>query len=276
MSEIFDINDNQTLIDEWGVDCYYYQARLSPDMINGVHKLDSDAIHGFRYNPPVAEKIVRQNVTQRIISSPGGKIFDGGAKFTIFPSFYDDRDEEQRSIVYERIFYGDVIVVRKKPMRDFDVLRKGKRDRIFAFDIHSILSISSIGLDKQETIYRYGYDYIVQVNGVALIAVISGDSIQLKSPDPQPVISDVDIQWMPNGNHPADEQEYAVEFTCSPNYVVWPDLARTRGTSDGDLPKTMMAAKRAWFNRATNPIIEAETQQSILDSYPISQDISFR
>lgn len=280
MGILFDDSDNQDFLSEFAIDCYYHQGRLSAEMLNGVTKMNSGAIQGFRYSAPIEEKVIRQAIGYHIVNTPGGRIFEGGARFTIFPTYTDNNGDVRTSVIHERIFKGDILVPKSAPgganvsIRDFDVLRKGKRDLIFAFDVKSILSVSSVAIDKSETLYRYGIDYTVRVNGTALpVSVLADGTVKLLAADPMPVISDVEVYWLSSAK-PLDDQEYSVEFTCSPNYVIWDDMARPRATADNPLPKTVMAVKRAFFNQTENPIATADTEQPILDSFPTSQDIT--
>lgn len=246
----------------------WYESRLSPELRHGLTVADADAIHGYKYNSPVQVRLIRTSVSYHIITRPAGKIYEGGARFSIPPVAWVD-GEYERLTIYDRIFKGDIIVIKNKPIRDFDVLTRGKKDVIFAFDVKSILSLVSVNAEKQEIRYIYGIDYIIKMNGEEPETIVLSDgTVQISASADMPVVSDIEIEWLEeeDSKAPAIDAEYAVEFLCSPNYIVWEELAKARATEENDLPKMVMTVKRAFFNKQTNPIDTVDTQQDVFET----------
>jgi len=281
MGEIWNDSDVQDMMDEFGIQCYYYESRIAPDQRYGQTKLESDAIHGFRYNDPVEERIMRTSISQRIILSEHGRQYEGGAKFTIPPTKLVD-GAYVTVPMYERVFLGDVIVAKSKSMRDFDILKKGFRDQLFAFDVKKILNIASIDSGGIEHSYTYGTDYTLTINGIEATIVESNTTIgeggfgvipfggtgevELVKAQNDNIANTILIVWKDDGNHPAYGNNYTVEFLCSPNYVVFDYSDKVRATEDNDLPRTVMCVKRAYFNPVKPKMDEVDTKQEIMDT----------
>ena len=262
----------QKLLNKFAVNCLYYQGRLSPELKQGVAKPESTSIHGFMYEAPVAQPLIRTAISYHIINTDWGRMYEGGARFTVMPTKMVNGQVENL-IMYDRVFRGDVIVVLDKPIRDYDLLTKGRRDKLFAFDVLQILSVIAVNADQVEARYAYGTDYVLKLNGVALPASVNQDgTVTIKDKSDMPAISDLEIAWTTNGKHPAENLDYAVEFLCSPNYVVWDSMAKPRATAIGNLPKTILCAKRAFFNKTPNPIDSIPTRAAILDHHDELRD----
>jgi len=294
MGTIWTTRDIASMVKTFGINCLWYESRLSADLKNGITRLNSDAILGFKYNLPVAVRLIKSSVSQHIVNSPEGNIYEGGAKFEI-PPIVMIAGVVTPLTIYNRIFKGDVIVVPTKPIRDFDVLTKGKRDYLFAFDVRTILSVKSVPLgnskypsDHIEVSYNYGVDYKIQINFVDADVTINPDNtVTINTPVPNQVAANINFVWLNNEspnlfptpgrpsigyeidetpivrNNPPDGVQYVVEFSAAPNYVIWDELAKARGTEENDLPKMVMAVKRAYFNSAPNPV----------DSIPVNQPV---
>ena len=280
MGTIWTTRDIASMVKTFGINCLWYESRLSADLKNGITRLNSDAILGFKYNHPVATRLIRTSVSQHIINSSEGNIYEGGANFTI-PPIVISAGVTTPLTIYDRIFKGDIIVVQSKPIRDFDVLTKGNRDFLFAFDVRTILSVKSVPLgtstnpaDHIEYSYTYGVDYKIQINGSdAAVTVNADNSVTINTAVPTQPVSNINIVWIPDDDpplvppvtriRPPEGVQYVVEFSAAPNYVIWDELAKARGTEENDLPKMVMAVKRAYFNSAPNPI----------DSIPINQSV---
>ena len=269
MGVIWDEYDVQDMMDEFGVDCLYYQARLSPELKNSVSPLGAAAIRGFNYATPQPVRIQRTSISFMIICQPEGRLYQGGARFTVPATALDANGVFQPVPMYTTMFKGDVIVVKDKPIRDYDVLTKGKRDRLHAFDVITILSVVSIDAAQVEHFYAYGTDYDLAVNGTPLTGIIKPDgSVGLLLTADMPIVSDITFQWLDGGAAPPVDTDYNVEFICSPNYIVWDEMAKARGTHDNDLPKMLMAVKRAYVSKATNPVDQVSTKDNTLfDSF---------
>ncbi len=268
MRKILSNSKVQKLIRQFGVECLWYQSKLSPELRHGLTMADADAIHGYKYDDPVQVRLIRTSVSYHIITRPAGKIYEGGARFSIPPVEWVE-GEFKRLTIYDRIFKGDIIVIKNKPIRDFDVLTRGKKDVIFAFDVKSILSLVSVNAEKFELRYIYGTDYKIKVNGTEPTTVILSDgTVQISASADMPVVSDIEVEWLEteDSKAPAVGADYAVEFLCSPNYIVWEELAKARATEENDLPKMVMTVKRAFFNKLTNPIDTVDTKQDVFET----------
>lgn len=263
MATILDENDVQQLIDDFGVNCLYFQAHASPKLYQGVPTLDSDAVHGYKYEAPVSCVLIRQSATSVILRTPEGKIFGADARFTIPPTSMDDNSVVTRPVIYDRVFGGDVIVVCNKPVRDYDILTRNVRDQLFAFDVKTIYKVVGL-VAGTEAEYAYGTDYTLSMDGTDVPGTVQTDgSVIFAFPSPAPIASEIEIEWA-DGNGPADNTDYTVEFSSSPNYIVWPDNVRTRATEDNDLPKSVVCVKRAFFNKKVNAIDTIQERNAII------------
>lgn len=187
---------------------------------NGVPALDCDCILGYRY-PETPEIItaIRQNVDLKILKLPSGRIYDGGASFTI-PKSFNGREQN----AWRTLAHGDIIALENKQRRDTDILRKGSRDKLLAFDVKEILSVSSRSVKFIE-----GADYTVQ---------------------------GTNIIWDPDSeNQPSEGDYYAVEFICNQQYKVWEMGGKERGTDGDELPKRVNCILRRYIETAeSNPL----------------------
>ena len=284
MGIIWEQEDIDDMLDEFGVDCIYYQAWQTPEQRRGEQTLDSNAVHGYRYRAPVNVRLIRTAVSNYIVNSPEGKVYKGGARFTLPPTRTINGTVVEQDI-WDRVFIGDIVVVKEKPIRDYDILTKGSRDYIFAFDVTKLLSISYVRADKTPVFYEYGTDFTLRYNGVEMDATINTDgSVTLAFPAGLSVVfgddalfgdfeyneaydattdvaNKIEVNWISDG--PPDGQKYTVEFTSSPNYIIWDDLAKARATHDNNLPKMVMAVKRAFFNVRENTLDNVETRQEV-------------
>ena len=238
----------------------------------GVTKLSSDSLFGYKYYDPVEVSLQRTSIHYKLISTDFGRMYEGGARITVPPV------KKCKGVVvlvpmFETVFKGDIIVVKDKPIRDYDVLTKGKRDFIFAFDVKKILSVVSVDALGNEIKHAYTTDYILSINSVNPDVSIDADGVVTINPTVNmPVVSDVQIVWQSGGTSPRDGRDYNVEFMCSPNYVVNDDLANVRAVQNNDLPRTVMTVKRSYFLQKDNPIDGIPTQQPVLDEYAPESD----
>ena len=261
---------------QYCVACWYYQARLSPELRYGVTKLGSDAIFGYRYALPVEVNLIRSSVSYKIIHTETGKIYEGGARFSIPPIFSPLAGLIEPLSMYETVYKGDVIVLQSWAIRDYDVLTRGKRDALFAFDVKRVLSVGSVDINGKEVLYKYGKDYLLQIDGVpAQASVADDDTVEVKTQNAMAIVSDLRFVWLEGGNAPAEWKDYNVEFTCSPNFVVYDDMASQCGTDTNDLPRSVMTVKRAFFAKQDNPIDQIDTEQMIYESHQHNMDEDF-
>ena len=189
------------LMDTYGMTLKYYAGRLCSCIAdnNGQPRVGCGCNLGYYYDsPPDTVHAVRSNYSYKFTNSPNGRVFDGGAKFTIPPAF-----EGVPQRVHSRIARGDVLVVSNKVRRETEFLTKGTRDTLYAFDVQEIMVVSQEGL-----IYTPTVDYTV---------------------------SDRTINWVIGGTAPADGTSYGVEYTCQQQFKVWDNGANSRGTDEDNL-----------------------------------------
>lgn len=208
------------LIDTFGQYVKYIPGRLCSCVAenNGVPKLGCGCNLGFRYPEQGYDTVaIRTAVSYKYLSLPFGRVFDGGAQFTI-PKIYSDTEQP----AWKTLAHGDIIVVTNKFRRDTDTLIKGVRDYLYAFDISEIISVS-----QKDNIYTAGVDYTFEGNA---------------------------INWV-SANKPAENEAYTVEFTCKQQYKVWEVGAQDRGTFEDDLPKKVICVLRRYANTENvNPV----------------------
>jgi hypothetical protein len=272
-------SDINRMFRTFGIQCLYFESRVAPDQRFGQTRLESDAIHGFRYNDMVEERLMRTSISQRIVLSEHGRHYQGGARFTI-PPVKLVNNLYVSVPMYERAFLGDVIVVKSQAIRDFDILKKGYRDQLFAFDVKKILNVSSIDTEGKEHTYSYGDDYTITINGVeppivnnsSAIGVGGFGVVLFGGADGVGIVATQNrianlilISWKDTGNQPANGNNYVVEFLCSPNYVIYDYSDKARATEENNLPRTIMCVKRAYFNPVKPKMDEVDTQQSVMN-----------
>ena len=219
--------DIRKLMKRFGTSASWYPSRLCSCVgrNNGSFELGHTCNQGFYYATPVTVQLIRTQISQRTLNSPQGRIFNGGATFTIPKNV---NGIEQR--IWEEIAHGDIIVIPNKSRRDTDILLRGVRDKLQAFDVSKILNVY-----KDETQYLEGTDFNVSGN---------------------------DIVWV-DTKGPGDGENYSVEFLCSHQYRIWEDAATSRGTSEDDLPKRVQSILRRYVNPATNVMDTYNFEQEI-------------
>jgi len=214
----------------YGTPLKYYPSRLCSCVAEngGLPKIGCSCILGYYYETAQDIQGVRQRVSYKRTNSPSGVIFDGGAQFSI-PKFVDSIEQP----VWKRLAKGDVISVVDKFRRETEILKKGVHDKLFAFDVTEIISVTQ----KNNVVYVQGRDFD-----------LVGATIAWRN--------DATIT-------PAELSDYVVEYTCNQQYVVWEDGAKDRGTIAEDLPRLVLCVLRRYISKDTNPI----------DSIPYSQDL---
>lgn len=146
---------------------------------------------------------------------PGG----GDATNTIFglnPAHYPHRYIPGRITgqyvrLYDQVSRGDVIVIDARTKRDNMPMRRGTLDRIKAFDVTRIISLSARGV-----FYRENIDF---------------------------TFDGTTITWLV-GKGPALGTPYNVEFLGKPNYVVFEELPMDRGADTDVIAKRIHLALR--------------------------------
>ena len=224
--KIIDNNIKKLLI-RFGSTYKYYPARLCNciEDNNGAYLPDHTCDHGFYYGDAQLITVVKTQFNEKFLNSQQGVIFQGGAQFTV-PKFNLDGEEQQ---AWTTLAHGDVLASLTKIRRDTDVLKRGIRDKIYAFDVKDVLTVS-----RGTTIYVQGTDYSVSTE--------TFDAGKLTI-----------INWLLDDAHnqlgPAMNETYAVEFTCLHQFKVWDEAAMDRGTDTDDLPRKIKCVLR----RFTNP-----------------------
>ena len=117
MGIIWDDYDTEDMFDEFSTPFLWFQARQSSELRQGLNALNTSAIFGYYYNPPIAVDLVRTSISYRIINSEYGRIYKGGAKIQIPPIRLID-GSFRRLPIYDQIFKGDILVAVDKPIRD--------------------------------------------------------------------------------------------------------------------------------------------------------------
>jgi len=206
----------------------YYQSRLCSCVgeNNGVPKIGCGCNQGFYYKQPTIIQGVKTNISSKYIKTSQGRIFDGGAQISI-PKYYDKVEQE----AHTTLSHGDIIVDPSKNRRDTDILIKGTRDFIFAFDVSKVISVYA-----KNTEYLQGIDFnIQQVDSAAgkLSHIVWEDEASI-----------------------TEGEYYTVEFICNEQYKVWEDAGTRRGTSDDNLPRKVVCVVRRYTATAeeSNPI----------------------
>ena len=219
-----------TQLREQGEDVEYIEARMCSCLgETGQADPDCSCINGYYYSAPKAFRALRQSYDEKILHTEWGKIFIGGAKFTI-PKIY----EKNEQTVFRRCARGDIFII-NKVRRERDILKRGERERINAFEVKEILSVAN-----RATLYSTE-DY--SINEVSFSAGTL-----------------TEIEWVEDKG-PEEGEHYTVEFLCKEQYVVWDGGAMRRGTSDCELPILVPCQLRKYFQPEKSVIHESITRQ---------------
>jgi hypothetical protein len=223
----FDLEKFSDLIDSMGVDMKYYQSTLC-SCLGGDGQPDPDCScsNGYRYpGSPVEAKLLRTSVDFKSIPEELGRILQGGCQITI------PRQERKLDVlglpyyedltIFDRVSVGDVFSITNRTRRATDILKKGVRDSLRAFDVQEIFSVT-----KVNTTYTEGTDY---------------------------TFSGTTITWGVDKG-PNDGEFYTVEFECLVQYVVWDDMAKDRGGDNDVLPKRVLCKLRQFLDFSSSPI----------------------
>lgn len=216
MSMVITDKNVTDLIKIYGKKLKYYSGRLCSCVgESGTPQLKCTCNLGYRYELPEEIWGIRQKVSSKILNTPAGRIYDGGAQFTI-PKFYKGILQK----AFYKLSHGDIICIEGKYKRDSDVLLKGTRDRLFAFDVQEIISVSQLDVE-----YRQGIDF--EMDGVSFV-------------------------WLNGGNKPEEESYYSVEYTSYQQYKVWDDNGKDRGAEGDDLPNLVYCVNRRYIDKINN------------------------
>ena len=210
-------------VDRRGTSLKYHQARLCSCVGENDGQPDpaDSCDNGWRFTAPVSYKLLRTAPKLRFMPSEWARIMQGGCQMSIpqkKPVINAFTGIKTYSVldVYERAAVGDVFVLDSRTRRASDILRRGTRDVIGAFDVQVIHSVA-----KQGTIFAETTNY-----------TLSGDKRT--------------ITWVSGG--PAVGERYTVEFTSLLEYVIWDDMAKDRGSDAEVLPKRVMCKLRQYID----------------------------
>jgi hypothetical protein len=141
------------------------------------------------------------------------------------------------------------LVLDNKTRKDTDVLQRGVRDFIYAFDVTQILSVR----DDNNNQYIEGTDFTWATSTGVVRSTLDTNSV---------VGGTSVITWL-NGKGPADQEYYTVEFISKQQYRVWDDGGQDRGTDTDFLPKKVLCILRRYVNPTENPADNVDVQQAI-------------
>jgi hypothetical protein len=180
---------------------------------------------GFRYSAPEKVRLQRTQTTKKTLNTPSGVIPDGAITLTV-PKYWKKKLQN----AWVTAAHGDVYSLIGKSQVARDILKRGVRDRIFAFDIQKILSVAI-----KDTFYIQGTDFTLQ---------------------------DRTIVWAEDKG-PEDGAFYSVEFLCNQQYRQYDTDAFDRGGDGDDLPKRINAVIRQYVNPDDNPLDAVDTKENI-------------
>jgi len=200
---------------------------------NGVPLLNHTCNQGYYYGAPETIVAIRTAISYKYLNTPQGVIYDGGATFTI-PRL-NLSGVEQRA--YSTIIHGDILVCENKTRRDTDILKRGVRDFIYAFDVTEVLGI-----------YKNSAKYASSNYTITEAISIAGKLMT--------------IVWN-TGKGPEVGESYTVEFICAQQFKVWEDAGSDRGTDENRLPKKMLTVLRRFVSPVENNLDTVETQQEL-------------
>ncbi len=240
----------------------YYPGRLCACVgeNNGVPLPNHTCNQGWYYDTVQIIEGIRTAINYKILASPQGRIYNGGATFTI-PKF--DLGGNLQS-AHSTIAHGDVLVLDNKTRRDTDVLQRGIRDFIYAFDVTQILSV----YDSNNNKYVEGTDFVwdnypAKFGEAKFGQAVMGTDLIRPNLDLNSVVGGLStITWL-DGKGPADQTYYTVEFICKQQYRVWDDGGQDRGTDDDELPKKVLCVLRRYVNPTENPADNVDVNQAI-------------
>jgi len=224
------------VMDTYGTPLRYYQGRLCSCVAENGGSFDPKCKcnQGYYYKNAVEIYGTKTNISSKYYKSQIGRIFDGGAQITI-PKIYKGKEQ----IAHTTLAHGDIIVDPNKNRRDTDILIKGVRDYIYAFDVKSILSVY-----VKEKEYINGIDFTTKdVNSVA------GKVTRIKWEN----TADID-----------EGKYYTVEFICNEQYIVYEDGGNRRGVENTDLPRKVICTLRRYA--------ETNEDSGIIDDISTNQD----
>lgn len=177
-------------------------------------------VQGWVYNAdgPVAVEIVRTAPNLRAIPQEIATIFIGGARITI-PELLKSGESNP---AFANVHRGDVFAITAFLERHSDVLLRGTRDKLWAFEVSSIVLVR----DEDGVEYAESGDFL---------------------------LSDGTLLWE-SGRGPAVGKYYSCEFQAPAQFIVYgaEPTHRGGGNSGAVLPKTVLAVRRAYQPNTTD------------------------
>lgn len=248
------------MISDNSVEMKYYQATLCSCVAkNNGHPDPNCGCHlGFRYpSRPETVNLMRTSVDFRAIPDRIGTILQGGCTITV-PRQVRKLDDDSQPYyencdIWKTVNVGDVFVIENRNRRDRDILKKGIRDHVSAFDVQEIISVSHEGTEYTEGTDFEFIDFIYPDHYWGIPVNKDGDGLQLNKNNQGSYYGGV-INWLDGGQAPAADEFYTVEFLCKAQYVVYQDLAKDRGGDLDLLPKRLLCTLRQFNNFGTNQI----------------------
>lgn len=190
-------------------------------------------MQGYWYSSPETIVVMRQQVSTKILNTPNGIIYNGGAQITL-PKVYDGTTQN----AHKTIGRGDILVAENKTKREVDILKKGTRDFLFAFDVDEILKVSRKGV-----VYVPTTDYTITTDQSTPIKLTT-------------------ISWVA-GHGPEEDEYYTVDFMSKQQFKVWEDAGNDRGTDVDVLPRKLMCVIRKYVETKVNEIDSIDLQQKV-------------
>jgi hypothetical protein len=176
---------------------------------------------GFVYAEGVAAEAVRMRVSIRHWPAELATSMQGGASLTI-PALLRSGAANP---AFKYVHRGDVFVFNQFPQRDTDVLKRGTRDSLWAFQVSEIVLVR----DEDGVLYVEGTNFTLVGTTITWIA----------------------------GKGPAVGKAYVTEFVAPSQYIIMQTDPVHRGGDDTgvSLPKSVLAVMRVYQASAkTHPL----------------------